>query len=73
MTQADHRKSVSVRGHRAISVVQYTDGEIIMTIVDRRALTLEDIPLKKYIDAEKVVYSPQHGWMYEGSEIPRLY
>lgn len=72
MSETNYRKSVSLRGHIAISVIQYSSGEIIMTAVDRRAMILEDIALKEYIDATKIVYSMEQGWMYEGKPIPYL-
>ena len=72
MSNTTCRKSVSQRGHLVICVTEYTDGEIIMTAVDRRAMILEDIALSEYIDASKVVYSFEHGWMIDGREIPYL-
>ncbi len=55
MSNTTCRKSVSQRRHLVICVTEYTDGEIIMTAVDRRAMILEDIALSEYIDANQVV------------------
>lgn len=72
MQESTYRQSLSIRGHTRINVTQYSDGEVFMTVVDRRAMTIEDIALREYIDAMKVRYSFEHGWMYQGKEIPYL-